>query len=481
MEAEQLRQAFATLTGVQDPISVWPIRVVVSKGGTETRPELSRDSYISRAGSTPLTREWMAGCVRVLIDSNLNRLAPGVENGLISLLSTLQIKGTYLTLGAPPPPAERTADWARLHMLATDPELAGRFRVFLNNLMQGASLETAYRNAFEKTVAEMDRKAQEYLAAGKFGTAPLSGRALSPRDFTVREVPPEEGRAFMADLAGTEAAYNAIASPFKEEGLCWLTKSKQWCEAAVKAGSKNARAWAGVGTVEALTKATELNPLWPEPWFRLGELSQYPERRVAAFRKAATLARRDAGLWTKLAIELQSANQYPEAAKAWTNAQLAAVSDADRELLAQERRDVESRRADFEAAERKRIADERERELQRLKDAAMTEIRTAEARANAEMQKGGAKPTKVEEWWEDGSGPKEKADGTLTRVDCVKSGARWIIRTDAGKSLVLKVPDPTKIVVVGSSHKDVGCGPQRPAAHVSVEYAAGELKVVRFQ
>ena len=65
--------------------------------------------------------------------------------------------------------------------------------------------------------------------------------------------------------------------------------------------------------------------------------------------------------------------------------------------------------------------------------------------------------------------------------ESVKSGARWIIRTDAGKSLVLKVPDPTKIVVVGSSHKDVGCGPQRPAAHVSVEYAAGELKVVRFQ
>jgi hypothetical protein len=46
------------------------------------------------------------------------------------------------------------------------------------------------------------------------------------------------------------------------------------------------------------------------------------------------------------------------------------------------RLDVERQRLDFEAAERKRIADEEARELQKLKEAEIANLRALEARTN---------------------------------------------------------------------------------------------------
>ncbi len=470
VEAEQLRHVFATITGVKEPVAIWTIRIVLRKG------------------SGPLSPDWNAACTRILLDSNVNRLPVGIESGLIILLSTLEVKGTFLTIGAPPPAPERTRDWARLEMLATDPETATHLRVFLYNLTQGADLNAAYRNAFGKPAAEMEKRVDAYLAAGDFKAAPFPGRALSERDFTVREVDAIDGKAAIADLDGTEAGYGALPSPLREEGLGWLAEraghaaeARKNYEAAAKAGSKNARAWAGTGTREGLAKAAELNPLWPEPWRLLSALETEPAPKIAALRKAATLARRDAGLWAALATTLQSNNQYPEAARAWTAAEVAATSEQERDRLRQERRDIETKRVEFEAAERSRIADEQARDLQRVKDQALSEIRAAEAKANSEMQKTGPKPAKAEEWWDDSSGPKEKAVGKLERVECLHSGSRWIILTDQGKRLTLRIVDPGKIVLTGAAQKAVACGPQKPSPRVSVEYAKGELKTVEFQ
>lgn len=489
LEAEQLRHVFATMTGVKEPVAIWPIRIVLRKGAVPGAISTSRDSYLSQAApNAPLGHDWKASCTRILLDSNVNRLPAGIESGLIALLSTLEVKGTFLTIGVPPPAPERTRDWARLEMLATDPELAVHMRVFLYNLTQGADLDAAYRNAFEKRAAEMEKRVDAYFAAGDFKPAPFPGRALSERDFTVREVDALDGKAAIAGLEGTEAAYNALPSPLREEGLGWLAEraghaaeAQKNYDAATKAGSRNARAWAGTATREALAKAAELNPLWPEPWRLLAALEKEPVRKIAALRKAATLARRDAGLWAALATTLQSNNQYSEAARAWTVAQVAATSEQERDHLRQERRDIETKRVEFEEAERRRIADGQARDLQRVKDQAMSEIRAAEAKANSEMQKSGPKPTKVEEWWDDSTGPKEKATGKLERVECLRSGSRWIILTDQGKRLTLRIVDPGKIGLTGGGRKAMGCGSQKPAPRVSVEYAKGELKAVEFQ
>jgi tetratricopeptide (TPR) repeat protein len=487
-EAEQLRYAFGAFTGIKEPVAMWPVRMVVRKGATPGSLVPGRDAYMSQAApGAPLSREWKASCIRVLLDSNVNRMPAGIESGLMTLLSTLQVKGPLLTIGEPPPAPERTRDWARLEMLATDPELAVHMRVFTYNLAQGADLDAAYRNAFEQKAAEMERKVDAYLAAGSFKPAPFSGRALSARDFTVREVDPPGGQVATADLEGNEAAYQGLSNPLKEEGLGWAAEraghsdeARKHYEAATVAGSKNARAWAALGTRDGLTKAAELNPLWPEPWRLMAELDKEPAKKIADLRKAATLARRDASLWAALATALQTNNQYSEAAKAWTAAESAATNDQDRERLRQERRDIEAKRVDFEESERRRIAEEQARELQRLKDQAMSEIHAAESKANTEMQKGGAVPAKVEEWWDDSTGPKEKATGKLERVECLRSGMRWIILTDAGKRLTLRV-DAGKIVVEGGGEKTFGCGTQKPARHVSVEYAKGEIRTVEFQ
>ena len=489
LEAEQLRHVFATITGVKEPVAVWPIRVLLRKGAGPGAISTSRDSYFSEAASNaPFSSDWKKACIRILLDSNVNRMPAGIESGLIALLSTLEVKGTFLTLGAPPPTAERTRDWARLEMLATDPELSVHLRVFLYNMTQGADLDAAYRNAFEKRAAEMEKRVDAYLAAGDFKPAPFPGRALSERDFTVREVAALEGRAALADLDGTEAAYRALPSPLREEGLGLLAEraghaaeAQNNYEAATKAGSKNARAWAGTGTREALAKASELNPLWPEPWHLLAALEKQPAPQIAALRKAATLARRDAALWAALAMALQNNNQYSEGARAWTAAEVAATSEQERDHLRQERRDIETKRVEFEAAERSRIAGEQARDLQRVKDRSMSEIRVAESKANSEMQKSGPKPAKVEDWWDDSTGPKEKATGKLERVECLRSGSRWTILTDQGKRLTLRIADPGKIALTGEAHKTMGCGPQKPALRVSVEYEKNELKAVEFQ
>jgi hypothetical protein len=489
LEAEQLRHVFATITGVKEPVAVWPIRVLLRKGAVPGGISASRDSYLSQAApNVPLSADWKKGCTRILLDSNVNRMPAGIESGLIALLSTVEVKGTFLTIGAPPPPAERTRDWARLEMLATDPELSVHLRVFLYNVTQGADLDAAYRNAFEKRPAEMEKRVDAYFAAGDFKPLPFPGRALSEHDLTVREVDALEGKAAMADLDGTEAAYRGLPAPLREEGLGWLAEraghaagARKNYEDATKAASKNARAWAGTGTREALVKATELNPLWPEPWRLLAALEKEPAPKIAALRKAATLARRDAELWAALAMALQNNNQYSEGARAWTAAEVAATSEQERDRLRQERRDIETKRVEFEAAERSRIAEEQARDLQRVKDQSMSAIRAAEAKANSEMQKSGPKPTKAEEWWDDATGPREKVTGKLERVECLRSGSRWIILTDQGKRLTLRIADPGKIVLTGEAHKTMGCGPQKPAPRVSVEYAKGELKAVEFQ
>ncbi len=486
-EAEQLRYTFGILTGVKEPVAIWPVRVIVRKGAAAGSIAPGRDAYMSQAApGTPLGREWKAACVRILLDSNVTRMPAGIESGLITLLSTLQVKGPLLTIGDPPPAAERTRDWARLEMMATDPELAVHVRVFLFNLAQGGDLDAAYRNAFGQNAAAMEKKVDAYFAAGKFTPAPFSGRALSPRDFTVREVEAPEGRTAEADIESTDAAYRRLSSPANEEGLGWLAEragnreeARKHYEAATAAGSKNARAWAGLGTRDGLTKAAELNPLWPEPWRLMAEMDKEPGKKIADLRKAATLARRDASLWAALAAALQNANQYAEAAKAWTAAERAATTDQDRERLRQERRDIEARRIEFEESERRRIAEEQAKELKRLKDDAMAQIHDAEAKANASMQKDGAVPTKVEEWWDDSTGPKEKAAGKLERVECLRSGTRWIILTDQGKRLTLRV-DSTKLVVSGDP-KTLACGVQKPASHISIEYAKGEVKTVEFR
>src|SRR5262249_5056831 len=144
------------------------------------------------------------------------------------------------------------------------------------------------------------------------------------------------------------------------------------------------------GTTAAYELAMKANPRWGEPHFRLAQLLSNAPGRIAELKKAAELEPRNVGYWQALAEAQTSSNLYADAEKSWTAAMKAARTDEERARIRQIRSDIQERRADFEAAEKKRIADEQARELQRIKDAAAAEVHEAEARINKQL--GGLPP-----------------------------------------------------------------------------------------
>jgi hypothetical protein len=95
----------------------------------------------------------------------------------------------------------------------------------------------------------------------------------------------------------------------------------------------------------------------------------------------------------------------------------------------------------------------------------------------------------VEEWW---TGPEAgaKLSGTLERVDCLGRQARLVVRGSDGVMVQLLVRDPGQIVLSGGGVKTLGCGVQRPARAVTVQYVpkpdkklgtAGEAATVEFR
>jgi hypothetical protein len=126
-------------------------------------------------------------------------------------------------------------------------------------------------------------------------------------------------------------------------------------------------------------------------------------------------------------------------------------------------------RADFEIAERKRIAEEHEREQQRVKAMSDSAIREAEQSARKRLNADGAAPPKAEGWWEDMQSD-SKVEGLFQRLDCLGRQARLVIQTADGKTMQFAVGDPSKIVITGGGEKTLSCGAQRPAHKVLIQY-----------
>ncbi len=510
---EQFREALRVTLGKPDLLPVWPVRVLVFKSGRGSAFALGRDAVMAGIGekqSFPGVE--LRELERLLLWPNTNRLPAGIEDGLLTLFSTLEVSGTHLTLGEPPPTAERTRDWARMQLLATKFDYRGRMRVMISNLEQIPDLEPACRNAFEKSAAEIEREVDAYWKAGNFSTTSVSGRTLSPtRDLHVQPATGNDVKLAKADLllsTGSEqvlAAYGAIQGLEADEGLGLIAlgkkdtaEARKRLDAAVKADSKNARAWAGLASLESdeatarkeLLKAGELNPRWAEVPHRLAQLEKDAGRKADFLKKACKLDPRNAAVWEELARAQIDAKQFVEAQKAWAGAERASANDAERERIRHERLEVERERADFEASERKRESDERERDINRVKQASMADIHAAEDKANMKLNADGSKPAgKVEEWW---SGPEAgaKVSGTLERMECLGRQARLVVRGADDVLVQLLVRDPGQIVLSGGGVKTLGCGAQRPPRAVTVHYApkpdkklgtAGEAVAVEFR
>jgi hypothetical protein len=496
---EQFRAAFGTTIGEKDLQLLWPVRVLVFKNAKEmpagpARFQLGRNAMmLGVLESAPFSPEAVKDLARLLLERNTAGLPPSVENGLIALFSTLEVNATHITLGIPVPPGERSRDWARMHMLTVSQDYFGRTRVFINNLAQTSDFDAAYRNAYQKTSAQMEKELDAYIHAGNFGTTSVSGLALSPtRDIRPTEVDAEKAKIALADLllaAGSpqaRAAYNALHGAAAAEGLASIAlKENKTAEArtllasALESGSDSPRAWYEAGVLETdtekarkdLLKAGDLDLHWGAPAFRLAQLEEDPGRKAVYLKKAASCDPRNIDYWQALAKAYIAAENFVEAQKAWGGAERAAATPEERARIHQVRLQVEQERADFEAAERKRSTEERERDLARVKAESEAAIHEAEMAANKKLNPDGAPPPKAVDWWNGAEG-NAKAEGTLARFDCLGSHARLVISAADGKQVQLLVPDASKIVLEGGGEKTLACGPQRPPRKVLVQYNA---------
>jgi Tfp pilus assembly protein PilF len=499
-QLEQFRHALAVTLGKDDLHLMWPVRVLIFKNGRQSAGmppvfAVGRDSYV-----TANVEDHLSDLTRLLIDQNTSRVPAFIERGLIEVFATLQVSGTHITIGAPP--AQRDRDWARMHLLLCNPDFAGRSRVMISNLEQGSDLAVAYRNAYQKTAAEIEKLVDAELAAASPGTNTISALALNPnRDFNVQSADAGDVGLVKADLLlaanapGAEAAYTALHGPDASEGLGLVAlkaghkdEAKRLFASAIESESKSARVYVEAAALETdaakarkhLAKAMELNPLWAVPPYDLAQRETDLDRKAVLLKKATSLDPRNVGYWEALAKNETEASRFVEAQKAWGGAERAATTDEERAQIRKTRLDLEAERAEHEAAERKRIADEAAADLKRVQDASHAAIHQAEDAARKKLNPDGTAPPKATEWW---SGPDAgaKVEGTLQKLDCIGSLGRLVIQTGDGKVVHILTGDPGKLTVA--------CGPQKDPPKVSVLYnpkvnkkmgTAGEAVSIEF-
>ena len=472
----------ATL-GTRELTTVWPIHLVLFANQKEFAPHALPTPLVDGGAATlsawsadvgkdtELPHDLLRAITQRLIEDNSGRLPQEIETALDDLMATIQVTGaTRVTLGAALASGELTGNrlrvWAKLQMLATQPEYAGKLRVYLNNLQQAGEEDAATRNAFDMTAAKLNERADAYFRAGKFEAAPVNGRAIAPnRDYIEKETAKPDVQALLAELDAKGRTFPA-GSP---------------------------RALLAQNTLSSLELAVKANPRWAEPHFKMAALEKDRARQIAHLKTACALAPRNPEYWQTLATTQAAVNLFADAEKFWTAAERAAPNAMERARIHQAKLDLEDQRAAFELAERQRERDEEARELQRIKDAAAAEVHAAEQAANARL---GATPGNIVNavpfaqagFGDPGGTP---VSGSLTRVDCLPAGPlRLTIMQATGRPVNLLIRDLDKIMALTDSGKvEFACGVQKPARKIEVRHDSkadakmgtlGDIAVVKF-
>jgi tetratricopeptide (TPR) repeat protein len=508
---EQFRHSLGQVIGETDLQTPLPVRVFVFKNAagwtTPTPVSEGRDRYsIVLDEKSPISPEIFRALTRLFLHSNSAQMPPAFETGLIEFFSTFDVKGIRITAGTPP--AKPDLDWARIHLLMTDPEYFGKLRVLLYNLRHGVADDPAYRNAFGKSAVEIEAATKRHFAAGNFQTTSLPSAPMAAADFPERQISEIDLRLARADLlAGPQSAaeYRKLLTehekiPEAEEGLGLIAlragnkeEAHRNFADAVRAGSTSARAYIEYARLEpdktkasdALRKAAGINPKLDEPLAMLAAIDTDPRMRIAHLKDATVRNPRNVGYWKALAEANLAEHNYGEAAKAWRGAEQAALDPKVRDEMRAARIAVEQNRLDYEAEERRKEAEEKAREIEKLKGEARAELRKAEAK----YSEGQAQPAdKVVPWW-DGPKPGGSVSGTLKQVDCLGKQARLLIENTDRKMVRLLVADPAKVAFSGSGELTLGCGVQKPR-RLTVEYVPkanpklatiGEVATIEFQ
>jgi hypothetical protein len=506
---EEFRNAVGQLVGEQDLQTPQPVRIMVFKNargwnsGSPIAEGRDRYDIVLQEKEAVSPDTWRA-LTRLFLRSNTAQMPPAFERGLVEFLSTFDVKGIHITVGAPP--AKPDLDWARIHLLVVDPEYFGKIRVLLYNLRKGVAEEPAFQNAFGKSRAEVETQAKQHFAAGNFVTTSLSSRPMAESDFAERPVSETDARLARADLlAGSQSAaeyekllHDEVKTAESEEGLGLIAihagrkdEARKDFAAAMKSGSTSARCYIEYAKLEpdnekatqALLKAAGINSKLDEPFMLMAQRDTDPRKKLAHWKAAAERNPRNPAYWQALAECYLADHNYSDAAKAWTQGEQAATDPAERARMHEARMGIEQQRLDYEEAERRRKAEEEARDIERLKAEARAEVHALEKKYN-----NGAPSTNPNAvpWWE-GPAPSGKITGTLKQVDCIGKQLRIVVEGADKKVIKLLIPDPGQIVINGE--QSLTCGTQK-ARPVRVEYfpktnarlaTAGEVATIDFQ
>jgi hypothetical protein len=487
-QLEQTRWVLANLLEAKDLTALWPLRIMLARSAHAGSP----DEFVWQNGQyiwvrSPNSRPPLGAIAGLLLDANTPRLPEQVESGMRALFFTLEAHGSRVNWGGAP--ARPDLDWARMQLFATKFEYSASFHIFLTALRSGSSLAAAERNAFGKSSDDLEAEAKANLAQGHWDPVPVSGRPLDPkRDFGVHSLDSVIADIYLADYdlktdpKRAEAAYKAAveaggdAAALGFEGLAELAKRRGddprlELENAIRAGSRSApvyfeaaRGRPAPEAVPLLKRAAQLNDRWAEPVYAQAALADTPAEKEAQLRAALKLDPRSTAHWIELAKLQTGAGEATAAQGSWLRAEDSATDAAERERVHELRLSYEQQR--LEAAEQAR---QRERDAARLADeqaqqAEIARIRAAEQKANQALDQaaGGEKPSAVVSW--NALAAQKKLSGTLTRVDCLKSGYRLSIKSKTGGLI--------QLFLSKNSGANIACGaPPRPR-RISVEYRA---------
>src|ERR1041385_5991886 len=322
-EMEQTRHALAGMLGKADLQAVWPMVLVLFPNQREYGPHALPQPFVP-GGSADLSawtadtaqpQDWRREIVRRLIADNAGPLPGDVVTALCDLFSTVEVNATHVRLGARPAglPPERLREWAKIQLLATNPDYAGaRFRVYLGNLQQASDESVAAHNGFNLTLEELNRRVDAYVRAGIFEASPVSGEALNPnRDFIEKRIPQSEVTEWFGELKAGGKTF----SPISPRGLL------------------------ANGIPAALEQAAKANPARAQPHVRLAALETNKLAKVSRLKVATSLDPNNSAYWQALAEAQTLADQPTDADKSWIAAERTASSPAERARIHQVRLD----------------------------------------------------------------------------------------------------------------------------------------------
>ena len=361
IELEQLRHAMEAFLGKTDMTTVWPIEIVLFPTAREYGPHAPPKPLVEGPDAllgawmadTPLPRDLLREVTRQLIEANAGRMPERVEQALTDLMASIQVKevkgALVVTLGAPATgdfSEDRKRALVKIQMLATLPEFSGKTRVYFNVLQQGGDEQTAAHNAFDLTSADLDKRADAYVAAGKFVPVPLGGVPVNlARDLVQKKIPDAGAAAMADDLKGNEE--------FPPESPRGLLKQR---------------------TRESLQAAMKANPRWAEPHVAMADLEYDPVEKSKELKLAAALAPRSSEIWLALAMAQTDSQLFTDAEKSWVMAERDAPTEEEKTRIRKARLDTADTRVEYELRQKKRKTDEDANELEQIKKAAEARI-----------------------------------------------------------------------------------------------------------